>query len=76
MYLEVSLECLDISEKGLDKSTLADSVLTDDTNSVSLGEDRSACIEEWLLHTDADFWFFYDLDLFELFFSAFCEACT
>ena len=52
MYLEVSLECLDISEKSLDKSTLADSVLTDDTNSVSLGEDRSACIEEWLLASD------------------------
>ena len=40
MYLEVSLECLDISEKSLDKSTLADSVLTDDTNSVSLASDE------------------------------------
>lgn len=52
MYLEVSLESSDVSEKSLDEGTLTDSVLTDDANSVSLREDRSTGIEEWLLATD------------------------
>jgi len=100
MYMDVSLERFDISEKCLDESTLPNSVLTDDTNPISLQEECLTRIEEWFfasnesilyldkslwsmlviregeLHTDANFWFFYDFDFFELFFTTFCEACT
>lgn len=48
MYAQISLKWLHLTEERLDESTLTDSVLSDDTNTISLREYRFSDIKQWL----------------------------